>query len=149
MLPCPFYLETDCKFSDDQCRYSHGEKVPFSSLQEYIEPKFESLSIGSTVLAKQQNKLWCRATLTSLQDDKCVARFESNHKDLELELHDILPLENGENEDKQSLDESDMEDDDREDIINMSLMNTPSDQALGNWEQYTKVQSFILYCLKI
>lgn len=35
MMPCPYYLEGDCKFSDEKCRYSHGELVLLSSLKEY------------------------------------------------------------------------------------------------------------------
>lgn len=35
MLPCPYYLEGNCKFSDEKCRYSHGESVLLSSLKEY------------------------------------------------------------------------------------------------------------------
>lgn len=30
MLPCPFYFESDCKFSEDQCKFSHGEVVLYS-----------------------------------------------------------------------------------------------------------------------
>jgi hypothetical protein len=35
MLPCPYYLEGDCRFSDQQCRFSHGELVDLSALKEY------------------------------------------------------------------------------------------------------------------
>lgn len=35
MLPCPYYLDGECRFTDDQCHYSHGEIVSLSSLQEY------------------------------------------------------------------------------------------------------------------
>lgn len=34
---------------------------------------------------------------------------------------------------------------DREDIINMSLLITPSSDALGNWEKYTKVHANIKF----
>lgn len=142
MLPCPYYLETDCKFSDEQCRYSHGETVAFSSLQEYVEPKFELLTIGSVVLAKQQNKLWYRATVKKMYDAKCLVKFDSNYKDTELELHDIWPLENI---DKENSDESDIEIEDREDVINLSLMNAPTSEALGEWEKHTKVNRHIMF----
>ncbi|XP_025831725.1 zinc finger CCCH-type with G patch domain-containing protein-like, partial [Agrilus planipennis] len=55
MLPCPYLLESSCKFDDEKCKYSHGEVVAFSCLKEYIEPKFELLTNGSKVLAKQKN----------------------------------------------------------------------------------------------
>lgn len=137
MLPCPYYLETDCKFSDEDCRFSHGEKVAFSSLQEYTEPKFELLKTGSNVLAKHQNKLWQRATIKKMYDEKCLIKFDSNQKDIEVELHDVLPLENGDDD----CDDSDLEIIDKEDIINLSLVNTPSTEMLGDWEKYTKVSS--------
>jgi len=35
MIPCPYFLNGNCKFSDENCHYCHGEIVPFSSLQEY------------------------------------------------------------------------------------------------------------------
>lgn len=138
MLPCPYYLETDCKFSEEQCRYSHGETVAFSDLQEYVEPKFESLAIGSVVLAKQQNKLWYRATVKKIYDERCLVKFDSKYKDAELELHDIWPLEGVDKEDSDEH-ESDLETEDREDIINLSLMNAPSSEVLGEWEKHTKV----------
>mgnify|MGYP003729788599 CR=1 FL=1 len=35
MVPCEYYLDGDCKFSDDQCHFSHGHVVRFSELKEY------------------------------------------------------------------------------------------------------------------
>lgn len=140
MLPCPYLLETECKFSEDQCRFSHGEVVLFSSLQEYVEPKFEVLSVGSKVLAKQGDKLWYRATVKRVFTEKCLVKFDSNTKDLEVEFHDLLPLEDGGEEDDGSCSESETEEDRSQDnVINMSLMNTPTSEALGNWEKHTKV----------
>lgn len=94
MLPCPYYYESDCKFSEDKCRFSHGEIVLYSSLQDYIEPKFDLLSIGSPVLAKQQNNLWQRAIIQKLFDNKCIVKFECNKKSDELLLEHIFPLDN-------------------------------------------------------
>lgn len=143
MLPCPYYYQSDCKFSEEKCRFSHGQVVPYSSLQEYTEPKFEHLSIGSPVLAKQENNLWSRAVIKKLYDDKCAVRFECNQKIVEVLLEHVFPLDNSnegsnrDNEDEIELDYSESED--REDIINMSLLISPSNDILGGWEQYTKV----------
>lgn len=141
MLPCPYYLDMDCKFSDEKCKYSHGETVSLSSLQEYIEPKFDSLTIGSMVLAKKSDNLWYRAVIKKMDAEKCTVNYESNKKDSELQLCDVLPLEDGNNSDSDQMseDESVVI---SEDVINMSLMNVPSEQALGDWEKYTK-ESFI------
>lgn len=35
MIPCNYFLDGDCKFSDEQCRFSHGYVVSFSDLREY------------------------------------------------------------------------------------------------------------------
>lgn len=142
MLPCPYYFESDCKFSDDKCRFSHGEIVLYSSLQDYIEPKFDLLSIGSPVLAKQENNLWYRAVIQRLYDDKCLVRFECNKKTDEILLEHVFPLDNNaEAISRHSEDETEdeIENVDKEDVINMSLLITPASEALGDWEKYTKV----------
>lgn len=155
MLPCPYYfdLERDCNFSEEQCHFSHGELVPFSSLEDYIEPKFELLVVGSAVLAKQSNNLWYRAKIKHISKDTCTVKFDSkncDNKDYEeIVFENILPLVNSEDYSGDDSDNSDIEGDipdsdnsqlakEREDIINMSLMNTPDTQALGQWEKYTK-----------
>ncbi|XP_031334850.1 zinc finger CCCH-type with G patch domain-containing protein-like isoform X2 [Photinus pyralis] len=135
MLPCPYMMEGNCKFDDEQCKYSHGEIVLFSTLKEYSEPNFEVLSVGRIVLAKQMDKLWGRAKISKISEETCVVQFESSKKELKLQLHDVLPLDSESEEDI-----SDDDDDygERDDIINMSLLNTPTSQALGDWEKYTK-----------
>lgn len=95
MLPCPFYLDGECRFNDDQCRYSHGNLVPFSHLKEAIEPNFESIKIGSKILVKlkppenedislkkkcsEKYHLWHRSVVRSVNIDKqcCVAKLEN------------------------------------------------------------------------
>lgn len=142
MLPCPYYYKSDCKFSDDKCRFSHGEIVLYSSLQEYVEPKFELLSIGSPVLAKQDSNLWYRAVIQKLYDNKCIVKFESSKKSDEVLLEHIFPLDNNEAEINRNSDvdsENETEYADPEDIINMSLLVTPTNGRVGEWEKYTKV----------
>ncbi|KAL1487745.1 hypothetical protein ABEB36_015581 [Hypothenemus hampei] len=151
MLPCPYYFDCDkdCRFSEDQCKYSHGETVPFKSLQEYIEPNFEDLKIGSEVLAKQDDNLWYRARITQILEEKCLVKFESrnlkNKQCEEVLFKDILPLERGDTESESDIEEQlNVEDEEisskklREELINKSLMITPSSNPLGEWEKYTK-----------
>ncbi|KAL3278686.1 hypothetical protein HHI36_016223 [Cryptolaemus montrouzieri] len=139
MLPCPYYFDTDCKFSEDKCKYSHGEIVLLSDLQEYSEPDFESLKIGSEILAKQNNKLWGRARITRIFDNTCVVKFEFVKKDMELPFDEILPLD-GEQDGEDDLGRISSDEDAlvKQDIINMSLMNTPLDGPIGDWEKFTK-----------
>ncbi|KAI4457998.1 zinc finger ccch-type with g patch domain-containing protein [Holotrichia oblita] len=136
MLPCPYLLDSDCKFSEDKCRFSHGKVVLFSQLKEYEEPNFEDVKIGSKVLAKGINKLWHRASVKRLFNKKCIVNFDCQSKDIELEFHDILPLGN---EDVESDHDIDGEiETNYEDVINMSLVVTPSTEVLGGWEKFTK-----------
>ena len=64
MLPCPFFLDGRCRFSESSCKFSHGEVVSLNSLREYEEPDFSSLAEGSGVLAKDiSDHLWHHATV--------------------------------------------------------------------------------------
>ncbi|CAH1119055.1 unnamed protein product [Phaedon cochleariae] len=141
MMPCPYYYDSDCKFSEEKCRFSHGEIVSYCSLQEYIEPRFENLTTGSIVLAKQTDNLWYRAIVKEIYEDKCLVKFESDKKQIEVNLEETFPL-NSEND--ESGDISEVEEDtayndkNDEDVINQSLMVTPSNVPLGNWEKHTK-----------
>lgn len=95
MLPCPFYLDGACKFSDEQCHYSHGEVVALSSLQEYREPDFSSLKMGSRVLAKQKNNLWHRCVILKVPEkegDDYRIKFEASGNIVETAVQDLLPL---------------------------------------------------------
>ena len=35
MVPCPYFLDDKCKFSSEQCKYSHGHLVAVSDLEEF------------------------------------------------------------------------------------------------------------------
>ncbi|XP_023934497.2 zinc finger CCCH-type with G patch domain-containing protein isoform X2 [Bicyclus anynana] len=98
MLPCPFYLNGECKFSDEQCRYSHGDVVQLSNLKEAIEPNYANIKVGSRVLLKlkpaddedmstvkkstEKYHLWHRAVVKGVDVEKrsCVAKLEQNIK---------------------------------------------------------------------
>ncbi|CAH0722496.1 unnamed protein product, partial [Brenthis ino] len=94
MLPCPFYLNGDCKFSDEQCRYSHGAVVQLSDLKEAIEPDYNGIKVGSRILMKikppddedmttakkstEKYHLWHRAIVkeVDLEKKSCVVKVE-------------------------------------------------------------------------
>ncbi|XP_063392792.1 zinc finger CCCH-type with G patch domain-containing protein [Cydia fagiglandana] len=98
MLPCPFYLDGECRFDDEQCRYSHGSIVHLSNLKEAIEPDFDSIKVGSRVLLKlkppdgedtsltkkssEKYHLWHRAVVKSVDEEKrtCMVKLESGVK---------------------------------------------------------------------
>ena len=58
MVACPFFLEGKCKFSNEKCRYSHGEMVSQNDLRyDYRMPDYSFLKEGQTVLAKNSKSL--------------------------------------------------------------------------------------------
>lgn len=134
MLPCPYFLEGECKFSDQQCRYSHGALVQLSDLKEAIEPDFASLKIGSRILMKlkppvdedisltkrstEKYHLWHTAIIRSLDLVKrtCSVRMENGvhtgqkrklgSDDYVLKIEDIYPLDNNDDKDNSDTDDS-------------------------------------------
>ncbi|XP_069676866.1 zinc finger CCCH-type with G patch domain-containing protein isoform X2 [Periplaneta americana] len=140
MMPCPYYLEGECRFSDDHCRYSHGELVHLSSLKEYKEPDFSAVRPGIQVLVKSDDSLWHRAVVLTLSSkNKCEVKLESSRKMMEVDLSSILPLD-GENTQDSSSDES--EDDSDMNVnpvfVQQSLLTNPPSSAIGDWEKHTR-----------
>merc|ERR1719206_911916 len=68
MVPCKFYMEGECKFSDDKCKFSHGQVHDFLDLREFQEPDYSQVKAnvegtGLLVLdaaadTQQQPALW-------------------------------------------------------------------------------------------
>ncbi|XP_012284436.1 zinc finger CCCH-type with G patch domain-containing protein isoform X2 [Orussus abietinus] len=148
MLPCPYFLDGMCKFSDSQCHFSHGEIVPLSTLQEYREPDFSSIKMGSRVLGQQKTKLWHRCIVLKTpenENDLYRVKFESSGNIIELSLQDLLPLNDAELEMSDSSEDSDVEINDErvttesiDDQVHKSLLTLNSTEPLGKWEQYTR-----------
>ncbi|XP_072936121.1 zinc finger CCCH-type with G patch domain-containing protein [Epargyreus clarus] len=135
MLPCPFYLDGECKFTDEQCRYSHGTTVKLSSLQEAIEPDFESLKVGSRVLLKlkppkdedisiakkstEKYYLWHIGIVrhVDVENKSCLVNLEQGVKSGEkrksmpdeyhVQFEEIFPLSSKDDEDTSSDDDDD------------------------------------------
>lgn len=148
MIPCPYFLDGSCKFSDENCHYSHGEIVPFSSLQEYKEPDFHSIKMGSRVLTKQKNNIWHRSVILKLPEhdgDKYRIKFEASGKIMESSLQDLLPLDDTDLEMSDTSDDTDDDDSvcnspsySNDELIHKSLLTLQSTESLGNWEKYTR-----------
>ncbi|XP_015126841.1 zinc finger CCCH-type with G patch domain-containing protein [Diachasma alloeum] len=152
MLPCAYYLDGKCKFSDEKCHYSHGEKVAFSSLQEYREPDYSSIKMASRVLAKEKNNIWHRSVILktpSKDHDLYRVKFEASGNIIEVTLADLVPLTDDQ------LDMSDSSDDDLDDdstkgfnlsidktkediMIEQSLLTLNYNEPLGKWEEHTR-----------
>ncbi|KMQ88384.1 zinc finger ccch-type with g patch domain-containing [Lasius niger] len=150
MIPCPYFLDGSCKFSDENCHYSHGEIVPFSSLKEYKEPDFHNIKMGSRVLTKQKNNIWHRSVILKLPEndgDEYRIKFEASGKIMESSLQNLLPLDDTDLEMSDTSDDSDHDDDDsvcnspsysNDQLIHKSLLTLQSTESLGNWEKHTR-----------
>lgn len=140
MVPCEQYFEGTCRFSDDDCRYSHGHMVPLSDLKEYSEPDFSAVQPGVKALVKSSNNLWAHATVIALNDDgRCEVKFETNGIETTVDLQHILPLV----ESEENLAAEDSSDTDVPEplwdpnMVERALSN-PSASVLGEWEKHTK-----------
>ncbi|XP_055609382.1 zinc finger CCCH-type with G patch domain-containing protein [Uranotaenia lowii] len=146
MIPCSYYLEGECKFDDDRCRYSHGENVTFDELKDYHEPNFELLKKKHPkVLVKQKNKLWSKGTVkeADFKNKTCEILLEEGKKAVEAPFENIFPLKDQEETDDSSDNGSENEDDDltamrNAHIIQQSLLNPVPSQRLGEWEKHTR-----------
>ncbi|XP_066999121.2 zinc finger CCCH-type with G patch domain-containing protein [Anabrus simplex] len=149
MLPCPYFLEGECRFTDEKCRFSHGELVHLSALREYKEPDFSGVQPGARILVKHKDSLWYGAVVQTVQgNSKCEVKFESSGKKIEVDLHDILPLEESEAISVSESSDNDSNDGREEEVdtfrsmnsllVEQSLMNPPPSTALGDWEKHTK-----------
>ncbi|XP_011332346.2 zinc finger CCCH-type with G patch domain-containing protein isoform X2 [Ooceraea biroi] len=153
MIPCSYFLDGSCKFTDENCHYSHGEIVSFSSLREYKAPDFSSIKMGSRILAKRKNNTWHRSVVLKLPEkegDECRVKFEASGEIIEADLQNLLPLNDTDLEMSDTSDDSEDDDDDdskpnspshseeHEKSAHRSLLTLQSGEPLGNWEKHTR-----------
>ncbi|KAJ8316774.1 hypothetical protein KUTeg_005676 [Tegillarca granosa] len=94
MLPCEYYLDNKCKFTDEKCRFSHGYSVKVEELQEFQEPDYSALDVDSPCLAKYDDGLWYRAQIQSIDEaHQVTVTYDSYDETVTLDLKDILPLD--------------------------------------------------------
>ena len=66
MVPCPFYLEGNCKFTSEKCKFSHGDNCKLSEIKEYREPDYTKIKEGARVIAKSPNDdIWSHGIIVS------------------------------------------------------------------------------------
>ena len=97
MIPCSYFLEGECRFDVDKCRFSHGELVAFSELKEYQEPEFQKLQRNCVVLAKMNDKLWHkgRVLCVNTEEKSCKVRLEHQKKEIDFEFEHLFPIFHG------------------------------------------------------
>ncbi|ELU06660.1 hypothetical protein CAPTEDRAFT_168702 [Capitella teleta] len=148
MLPCPFYLEDKCKYSIDECRYSHGLSIKVSDLQEFLEPDLSTLKIESRCLAKDSDSVWYPAQVVDVDDQNhtFTVMFDADESTRVVELDSIVPRDFEEAENLDSEDASRAENSDprqesleEEDATPVYLWRPNStNDALAGWESHTK-----------
>ena len=71
MIPCKYYVEGRCNFSEDKCRNSHGQVVCLAKLKEFCDPDYGALKEGIGILAKYEStNLWKHATVEGVEHNK-------------------------------------------------------------------------------
>ncbi|XP_060644930.1 zinc finger CCCH-type with G patch domain-containing protein [Drosophila nasuta] len=162
MLPCNYYLEGECRFDEDRCRYSHGALVPGAAIRDYNEPDFHRLARNCPVLAKLQDRLWHRGRVLCVNfvEQQCRVRLDGQeHKERERDFpfEELFPLITEHDDDELSSDSSDMNESNDSDadndsdrdlddleaarqtrMVELSLFTFKPTEKLGAWEQYTR-----------
>ncbi|XP_071097176.1 zinc finger CCCH-type with G patch domain-containing protein-like [Haliotis cracherodii] len=149
MVPCRFFLDGRCRFSEEKCKYSHGHLVCIEDLQEYQDPDYSHVQVGGKCFARYSDDVWHPASIEDVADGQVTVTFTSHGNSETVELQDILPLEqhsydscpsDGEQEEPSTSSQPiRREDSDSEDELPVFLWKPPkTTAALGEWEQYTK-----------
>ncbi|XP_019643306.1 PREDICTED: zinc finger CCCH-type with G patch domain-containing protein-like [Branchiostoma belcheri] len=150
MLPCSYFLEGKCRFSEEDCRFSHGNLVPVSDLRQYKELDFSVLEEGSQCLAKYRNGLWYPATVQGFQEDGYKVQYSSYQETAVLGAESIYPMgvsspssssdseseENGDSSNSARL-QPDV-DEEEEDVARYMWTPSGATRALGEWEAHTR-----------
>ncbi|XP_065830314.1 zinc finger CCCH-type with G patch domain-containing protein-like [Oscarella lobularis] len=137
MIPCPYYLDNKCKFSDEKCRGSHGHIVNVEDLDPYVEPDFTQLVLASRCLVKQDDNLWHAGTISAVVDGHYQIKLDALNKEVAAGPQDLFPLEEEEEEeDNDDIEEGEGEQGrEEEDLRVLAPAALPNE--FGEWEKYT------------
>uniref|UniRef100_A0A915PPT7 Zinc finger CCCH-type with G patch domain-containing protein n=1 Tax=Setaria digitata TaxID=48799 RepID=A0A915PPT7_9BILA len=91
MKPCEYFLNDRCSYGN-QCRFSHGEEVLLSALQEYQKPDLSMVKEGSLILVQGENKLWSSARVTAIDNDKLAVCLLLTGKEIAVDQNKIYPI---------------------------------------------------------
>ncbi|XP_078366320.1 zinc finger CCCH-type with G patch domain-containing protein-like [Oculina patagonica] len=151
MVPCPYFLDSKCRFDDDTCRYSHGYVLSVEDLMPFKEPDFSQVQCGQSCLARYDDGVWYKATIQSIDHDahSFVVHYDTYNSDATLGIDEVLPLDQRDSEnvsdndlssDSDSEESRLTEDFDEEELAVVRLSWKPSGGpvSLGEWEQHTK-----------
>jgi len=132
MKPCEHFFSGRCTF-DENCKFSHGESVPFSKLKPYYDPDFTLLKRKTHVLIKTENSLWKPGIIVEISKT-CQVKLLHGGKTFECPFSNILPpIDSDSDSDSSDLstdDESEVEDYSAEKVFQI-------DENFGDWQKYT------------
>ncbi|XP_062515734.1 zinc finger CCCH-type with G patch domain-containing protein-like [Corticium candelabrum] len=141
MVPCQYYLSGKCKFSDSDCRRSHGQVVDINTLEEYEEADYTKLTLGSHCLVKQEDGIWQPGTINAIVEGCYQVKLSAVNKDVAASPQELWPLcqddetADGEN-DRESDINADDENDSQGDQPTLRTLSTVSN-SFGEWEKHT------------
>jgi len=156
MRPCPYFLDGLCKFTTQDCRFSHGLHVPVEELEEFVEPDFSGLKLEAHCRAKfVQDGLWYRAVVVDvLEDHRFTVMFDKYENVEDVGIEDIIPLEEGEEEGSVDEDDGHSEGEEESNETSSRVEHSESEgedaapcflwrppkttDALGDWEKHTR-----------
>ncbi|BFZ20383.1 hypothetical protein BsWGS_23422 [Bradybaena similaris] len=148
MIPCKYFLDGNCRFSDEECRRSHGHPVLVTELKPFEEPDHSKIIEGCRCLAKNTDDVWHPATVIDVCDDHLVnVRFDSHQQECTVQVEHIVPLDDESDDDSSSSDDengpsglskgSDVDDSDSGLPVYLWKPAQTTDK-LGAWEIHTK-----------
>lgn len=133
MKPCDHFLSGSCTFNEN-CKFSHGELILNSKVQDYIDPNFGSLKKNLHVLVKSSDdQLWRPATVLNIDNDLKTCDLKMQNGTLVIRpFEDILPptKHDTDSESDLSSDESDIE-------TQTSVRMFVAPDSFGEWERFT------------
>lgn len=167
MKPCPFFFKGECRFAEEECKFSHGHVVNASELKPFQEIDLSQLSIEGRCLAKYDDDVWYPASVIDIDKDtnNVTVCFESYGNSITVEAQNVLPIgtqtaldddeEEGEEEDDNRSIDSDhnepstssrsrLGDDDEEveeeedEVPDVLWMPSGPSCKLGEWETHTR-----------
>ncbi|RUS91734.1 hypothetical protein EGW08_000560 [Elysia chlorotica] len=158
MVPCKYYMDGSCRFSDENCRRSHGQAVLVSELRPYEEPDHSQISEGCRCLAKSSDEVWYPATVVDVCDDIQVnVKFEAGGREMTVLVEHVKPISDEDSDSEIESDSSDSsptsskkklnkserenaesEEDDNEGLPVYLWKPSQTTEKLGAWEAHTK-----------
>ncbi|XP_072014520.1 zinc finger CCCH-type with G patch domain-containing protein-like [Amphiura filiformis] len=156
MLPCPYFLEDKCRFSQDECKWSHGHVVSLSDLNEFKEHDYSLLTIESQCLARYSDNIWYPAVIEFIEEDhQYLVRFQSYGTSETVGLDRIIPVAQRNDDDDESSDDSESDsapsgsvsrhdsenetnEEDGKAAPSVAWQPTGASSALGEWEAHTR-----------